>query len=273
MDKFVTVKKSTSTSFYTQAQGGKAPKEKQHATHKFTPYETRNQDGTYTKSKFMDPTQKRREASEKMLAPLIKDGKMPSRKALTKHLLNTLADESNPITHSDIYSRSDYVTSAATGHQRGEGHGPRKPYEDSRRAKLKAQLPEKADNSDTQTGLFFNIKIYIDGYLANTTDIEMKRVVTLAGGQVLYSPSGATHILTSQQLSGSKTHKLLTTKSKTKPHVVRPEWVTDSIEAGKRLPERLYSVVKDKTVSDLATMFATQGSRAGSSREKPIELN
>ena len=29
--------------------------------------------------------------------------------------------------------------------------------------------------------------VYINGYLADTTDIEMKRIVTLAGGQILYA--------------------------------------------------------------------------------------
>jgi len=57
-----------------------------------------------------------------------------------------------------------------------------------------------------------------------------------------YTAGSATHIITSQQLSGSKTHKILTTK--TKVQVVRPEWVTDSIASGKRKPEREYAVIQ-----------------------------
>jgi hypothetical protein len=34
------------------------------------------------------------------------DHNKPSPAAITKRLLNTLSDESNPITHSDIYERS-----------------------------------------------------------------------------------------------------------------------------------------------------------------------
>ena len=30
------------------------------------------------------------------------------------------------------------------------------------------------------------VRVYINGYLRDTTDIEMKRTVTLAGGQVLF---------------------------------------------------------------------------------------
>lgn len=47
----------------------------------------------------------------RILAPLVKEAQAaaqpkPSSSALTKHLLNTLKDESNPITHSNIYQRS-----------------------------------------------------------------------------------------------------------------------------------------------------------------------
>ncbi|KAK7695973.1 hypothetical protein QCA50_000613 [Cerrena zonata] len=161
----------------------------------------------------------------------------------------------------------DYVTSAATGHQRGDGRGTaQKAYHQSRGKKLAEQLPEKPTNREAN--VLWNTRIYINGYLANTTDIEMKRIITLAGGQVLQTASGATHILTSQQLNGSKTHKLLTGKSKIKPHVVRPEWVMDSVEANKRLPERRYSVIKDSSVSSLVDMLSVPGS----SSRNPIEV-
>ena len=130
--------------------------------------------------------------------------------------------------------------------------------------------------------------MYIDGYLANSTDIEMKRTVTLAGGEALsahpshlslthcaeagyclyrYTASRATHILTSQQLSGSKTHKILTGRCRDIVHVVRPEWVTDSIAAGKRLPERAYAVLPTGSTRKITDEFGV-----GSSRDVPIEL-
>lgn len=65
--------------------------------------------------------------------------------------------------------------------------------------------------------------------------------------------SRATHILTSMQLSASKTDKIL--KSKKPPSVVKPEWVTDSIKAGKRLSERQYSIITNKTVKNLSDMW------------------
>ncbi|KAH9938267.1 uncharacterized protein B0H18DRAFT_8595 [Fomitopsis serialis] len=192
--------------------------------------------------------------SNRILAPLFKDGATPSSSALTKHLLHTLPEKSNPITHSDIYHRTDHIVSAATGHQRSDGRGQlNRSYVASRSEKLRQQLPERLEGPEGN--ILQGVRVYINGYLEDTTDIEMKRIVTLAGGQMLQTASGATHVLTSQQLSGSKTQKLLTRRSKIKAHVVRPEWVTDSIEAGKRLQERDYAVVMDTSSRSVANMF------------------
>ena len=79
-----------------------------------------------------------------------------------------------------IETITDHICSAATGHQRSDGHGPRTPYVKARIRKLANQLPESSSH------VLHNVRIYINGYLDNTTDIEMKRIVTLAGGQVLY---------------------------------------------------------------------------------------
>ncbi|KAI0650318.1 hypothetical protein C8Q79DRAFT_1006597 [Trametes meyenii] len=253
MDKFVTVKKPTSVR--PEKDDGR-----ERQKFRYSPYGV----SKANERKYEDWKDKKKK--ERILARLQKDsdvggksedqsgpsGKKPSSAALTRHLLKTLGDESNPITNSDIYQRSDHICSAATGHQRSDGRGPRKSYIEVRDKKLAQQLPEKPADG---VQVMWNVRIYINGYLDNTTDIEMKRIVTLAGGQVLRTASGATHILTSQQLNGSKTQKLLTTKSKNTVHVVRPEWVTDSIESGLRLSEREYSVIKNKSVLKITDMF------------------
>ncbi|EGO27844.1 hypothetical protein SERLADRAFT_338535, partial [Serpula lacrymans var. lacrymans S7.9] len=113
-----------------------------------------------------------------ILAPLIKDGNKPSSSAITKQLLKTLPDESNPITNSDIYERSDHVVSAATGHQRSEMRSShRQEYFEYRTKKLAEQKSLKADNQ-----VLCDVRVYIDGFLQDTTDIELKRVISLAGG-------------------------------------------------------------------------------------------
>lgn len=166
------------------------------------------------------------------------DGTKTCTKTLTKHLLQTLTDDSNPITHSDIGLRSDHVVSLATGHQKPEGSSHRRAYAKERNAKLKDQRDE------TITSVLSNTRIYINGYLRGTTDIEMKRVITEAGGQILQSASNATHIVSSQPLNGTKTQNLLKSSGRTKRYVVKPEWVMDSISAGRRLQEERYKLTR-----------------------------
>jgi len=241
MDKFVTVIKPSI---------GRAPNIKKQTRQDETKYNPYGKIFQEKKSK------------EEFLAPLFKNSKKPSATALTRHLLNTLSDESNPITHSDIGERSDHVVSAATGHQRGEGSR-RKGYFESRKAKLAEQKAEQKDECKVLEG----VRLYIDGYLSDTTDIEMKRIVTMAGGQIMHSAANATHIVTSQQLNGSKTHKLLTTNSKVKVQLVKPEWVTDSIEAGIRKPERGYSVIKNAVMDSFVLSCETDGNLEGTRLE------
>ncbi|KAG1755552.1 hypothetical protein EDB19DRAFT_1661908 [Suillus lakei] len=263
MDKFVTVIKPARSSL----------KEKDKCTNssRFTPYPTskpntsKNCPDAMSKSNYPEAVAQDKARLRQLLAPLKKDGtSKPSAGEITKHLLNTLADESNPITHSNIYERSDYVVSAASGHQRsdrrGGGHG--REYLDERSEKLEVQKhenarnlhPVKRDETEEKRGVLSGVRVYIGGYLAGTTDIEMKRIVAGAGGITLLSPSGATHILTSQQLSGSKTHKHLVSK-RVPAHVVRPEWVFESVRAGRRLREWEFTAIKPGNTMDLAKMF------------------
>jgi len=166
---------------------------------------------------------------------------------------NTLSDESNPITHSDIYDRSDHVVSLASGHQRSERRrGIRTGYFEDRTKNLTEQREELPPEATVLNG----IRIYINGYLSDTTDIEMKRIATQAGGKVLHTSAGATHVITSHDsLNASATHKFLTTKSKKNMYVVKPEWVIDSIKAGKRRPERDYAVIKDASTKNFFECF------------------
>ncbi|KAF5390720.1 hypothetical protein D9757_002663 [Collybiopsis confluens] len=175
----------------------------------------------------------------------------PSSSTITKLLMKSLKEDSNPITHSDIYERTEHLVSMASGHQVSESRRNHREYHDERSHKLAAQ------KEFATTEILSNIKVYIDGLLEDTTDIEIKRIVSQAGGQVLYSASGATHIITSQPLNGSKTHKLLTKKSRISVHVVKPEWVFDSIKAGRRRPERDYTILRNKSTMDITKMLQT----------------
>lgn len=113
---------------------------------------------------------------------------------------------------------TEHVESTATGHQRAESVMNRTLYLKHRREKLKNQqeIPTpptqtsssgsdksssnmqlsssssstiKADEPPKKKKLVMTgVRVYINGYLSDTTDIEMKRTVTLAGGQVLLVP-------------------------------------------------------------------------------------
>jgi BRCT domain, a BRCA1 C-terminus domain len=164
---------------------------------------------------------------------------------------------------------TEFFISMSTGHQINDCGRRRKKYSENRNSKLadqqhqrqKALITTPTEDSNERKVLD-RVRIYINGYLDNMTDIEMKRIVAEAGGRVMSVPlpsesqpqlihifnrataAGATHILTSQQLSASKTHRILTTRSRHQVHVVKPEWVVDSIKAGKRRPEREYAVIQ-----------------------------
>jgi hypothetical protein len=153
----------------------------------------------------------------------------------------------------DIGCMVDRVVSLTTGHQRSDGRAYKQGYMKIRSQKLKDQREEVV------VGVLNNTRIYINGYLQDTTDIEMKRIITEAGGQVVFvrdmsngipdsltrnyrqTASNCTHIVTSQPLSGVKMQELLSSRNK---YVVRPEWVRDCLAAGRRLREGKYQQVR-----------------------------
>ncbi|KAF9476497.1 hypothetical protein BDN70DRAFT_935005 [Pholiota conissans] len=171
-----------------------------------------------------------------------------SSSAFTKELLKTLSVESNPITHSDIYGRTDHFVSFSTGHQvsNGRRRGVVRADEMDRKAKLRAQCEDVELHSTSTSNVLNGTRIYINGYLENTTDIEMKKIILEGGGDIVCIASHCTHILTSRGLSGSKIHKILS-KKRANVHVVKPEWVLDSVTLGKKRPERFYTIVKQSS--------------------------
>ena len=122
-----------------------------------------------------------------------------------------------------FFLRVEHVESTATGHQRAESRINRTLYLKHRREKLKNQEERPAPSTSTSSSakssskmqisssspstsaasssssalkadeppkakrlVMEGVRVYINGYLCDTTDIEMKRTVTLAGGQVLF---------------------------------------------------------------------------------------
>jgi hypothetical protein len=72
--------------------------------------------------------------------------------------------------------------SISTGHQVSEERPNRTLYLQHRENKLGMQ--QRLDTNSS--GVLRSVHAYISGYLSGTTDIEMKRIIAEAGGQVVY---------------------------------------------------------------------------------------
>lgn len=92
---------------------------------------------------------------------------------------------------------SDHVVSCSSGHQVSEGRGMNqsRQYLEERGKKLSIQREEESTNDEPQ--VLRNVRAYINGFLSDTTDIEMKRIVLRAGGQILYDASSFSPIVCS----------------------------------------------------------------------------
>ncbi|XP_075121266.1 DNA repair protein REV1 [Leptodactylus fuscus] len=103
---------------------------------------------------------------------------------------------------------------------------------------FRLDAPLQQQKEGTTTNIFNGVSIYVNGYTDPTAD-QLRHLMMLHGGQyhVYYSRSKTTHIIASN-LPNNKIKELRDEK------VVRPEWITDSIKAGRLLsyvPYQLYT--------------------------------
>lgn len=115
----------------------------------------------------------------------------------------------------------------------GDGWGGRGGYIAAKVSKLQEQFQKDAPIERQKDGksscIFSGVAIYVNGYTDPCAD-ELRRLMMLHGGQfhLYYSRSKTTHIIATN-LPNSKIQELRGEK------VVRPEWITDSIKAGRQL--------------------------------------
>jgi hypothetical protein len=96
--------------------------------------------------------------------------------------MNVLVCDESERDHRLTMYPADHVVSLASGHQRSERRsGVRTIYSEDRTRKLTEQQEELAPEATILNG----VRVYINGYLSDTTDIEMKRIVTQAGGKIM----------------------------------------------------------------------------------------
>ena len=71
--------------------------------------------------------------------------------------------------------------STSTGHQVSDGRTGQRTHLRGRERKLVIQQAESCDEAQ----VLKNVRVYINGFLEDTTDIEMKAIVVRAGGQIV----------------------------------------------------------------------------------------
>ncbi|XP_036964867.1 DNA repair protein REV1 isoform X1 [Acanthopagrus latus] len=101
---------------------------------------------------------------------------------------------------------------------------------------FKLDAPREKQKDGSCSSIFSGVSIYVNGYTEPSAD-ELRRLMMLHGGQfhVYYSRSKTTHIIATN-LPNSKIKELKGEK------VIRPEWITDSIKAGRLLPYLQYQL-------------------------------
>ncbi|XP_070561511.1 DNA repair protein REV1-like isoform X2 [Ptychodera flava] len=103
---------------------------------------------------------------------------------------------------------------------------------------FKEDAPKQIERQGSSSKIFEGVRIYINGYTVPSSD-ELKRLMMLHGGQhnYYYSKTKVTHVIATA-LPHGKIRELKGEK------VVKPEWILDSIKAGRLLsctPYLLYS--------------------------------
>ncbi|XP_018557791.2 LOW QUALITY PROTEIN: DNA repair protein REV1 [Lates calcarifer] len=101
---------------------------------------------------------------------------------------------------------------------------------------FKLDAPKEKQKEGICSNIFSGVAIYVNGYTEPSAD-ELRRLMMLHGGQfhVYYSRSKTTHII-ANNLPNSKIQELKGEK------VIRPEWITESVKAGRLLPYLQYQL-------------------------------
>ncbi|KAI5749214.1 hypothetical protein M8J76_005611 [Diaphorina citri] len=106
-------------------------------------------------------------------------------------------------------------------------------YMEAKKRKLEEQFELEA-NSDSRGGIFQGVAIFVNGYTIPSAE-ELKALMMLHGGIYHhYESSRTTHIIASN-LPHTKIKKL-----KPGDKIIKPEWIVDSISAGKLLDHKKY---------------------------------
>ncbi|EME81189.1 uncharacterized protein MYCFIDRAFT_140513 [Pseudocercospora fijiensis CIRAD86] len=141
----------------------------------------------------------------------------------------------------------------------------------------KAELADEelGDDTETETSrsippqIFNNLCFYINGCTAPVSDHKLKHIISTHGGNmsIALGRRTVTHVILGKPnangsgcgggLAASKIHKEITQMRGKSAKFITADWVTESIKAGKRLPESRFEAMKlaPKGVANISTMF------------------
>ncbi|MCI4378310.1 hypothetical protein PGIGA_G00214420 [Pangasianodon gigas] len=152
-----------------------------------------------------------------------------------------------------------------------DGWGGRGGYMAAKVTKLEEQFmrdaPREKEKQGTSSSIFSGVAIYVNGYTEPSAD-ELRRLMMLHGGQyhVYYSHTKTTHIIATN-LPNCKIQELREEK------VVRPEWITDSIKAGRKLSYLQYRLYAKQKGLNFTSVRPWQLKEQAGSGQGPSQFN
>ncbi|MCJ8732420.1 hypothetical protein PDJAM_G00211280 [Pangasius djambal] len=152
-----------------------------------------------------------------------------------------------------------------------DGWGGRGGYMAAKVTKLEEQFmrdaPREKEKQGTSSSIFSGVAIYVNGYTEPSAD-ELRRLMMLHGGQfhVYYSHTKTTHIIATN-LPNCKIQELREEK------VVRPEWITDSIKAGRKLSYLQYQLYAKQKGLNFTSVRPRQLQEQAGSAQGPSQFN
>ncbi|XP_056245777.1 DNA repair protein REV1 isoform X1 [Seriola aureovittata] len=132
---------------------------------------------------------------------------------------------------------------------------------------FKLDAPRERHKEGLCSNIFSGVAIYVNGYTEPSAD-ELRRLMMLHGGQfhVYYSRSKTTHII-ANNLPNNKIQELKGEK------VIRPEWITASVEAGRLLPYLQYQLYAKQKGPLFPGMTLRQTSEIAGPSHAPLPLS
>lgn len=149
--------------------------------------------------------------------------------------------------------------------KRPSSRGSRAGYFAARTAKQQEQAPK------ARTDILRGVNIYFTGVFTHS-QFRLTRLVHENGGTVapMWSRRSVTHVVC-DRLAASKINKELNLKAvgranSTRSWIVKPQWVVDSVEGGRKLSETKYRVIRDRQLADMHKLLQSPGVSSSAKR-------